>query len=697
VIRSHTELLLALLTFLCTSQQVMAQKNKSTRPVKIVYGSPQWNLDSLAPDSAFLFMRDKQTGKIAKIILDETAPDSSTFSGFFSLNWEGAESTQPEVFIPPQDLRGQSGVEKFNSMILQDKIARKPVVFRKEDDGQRVIDVYDTKDQAIRAYKAYQDSVELKKQQARAEQLLEKAQTDQATIDTAALAEKQRKLKEMELEASKREVERIRMEQQERLKAEQMRIQQQTLAVAERAKRKREAQKNVKQGLKFYQAAEFEKALPLFQKAIELDPENGVVYLKYAITQYRLEMFNEAMVTMKITPDDSASMNEKNYYMGLIHFRLRELPQALEKFQFVKATKDPTMAPSAAFYEGMIFFGQEKWDDAQKSFELVLDTSTDPRMDTKAEEYIEKIAEIKAWESKKENPFTLNTMVGAMYDSNVLLAPDGVESQGSAIEGDIRAVLMGQLQYRALFEKTHEWIPQVMSYYQLSSKDEVSAADALLNNVAAPYTYKGTAFGKGYRLTARPAYEILNMDNNGDGTREVVLTSYLANIDNTFVMSKKWIASYIGEVRMDDSQLPSSTGDTDADAMRYTLRTRHINFLDDKRKKLLQSFAGLVYNSAEGIDRLYQRFEVGSTFMKPIHWWDSTWSLGLALYQLKYPDASAARTDLNSTVTTGITRPVNEWVNFGVTLSYTNNNSDVSTSQYNRYSVMTFFTTKNSF
>jgi hypothetical protein len=187
------------------------------------------------------------------------------------------------------------------------------------------------------------------------------------------------------------------------------------------------------------------------------------------------------------------------------------------------------------------------------------------------------------------------------------------------------------------------------------------------------------------------------MDNNQDGTRESVLSSYLGNWDNTFVMSKQWIASYIFEARLDDSQLPSSTGDTDADAMRYTLRTRHINFLDEKRKKLLQSFAGVVYNDAEGKDRLYQRIELGSTFMKPINWWESTWSFGLSVYQLQFPDATVKRTDFNSTVTTGLTRPVNDWANFGVTLSYTNNNSDVSTNQYNRYTVMTFFTTRNNF
>ncbi|MCB0408135.1 MAG: tetratricopeptide repeat protein [Bdellovibrionales bacterium] len=676
-------------------KQTIQLKNKGA--IKIVYGSPQWNVDATQPDSAFLYVREGGTGKIAKIVLDETAPDSATFSGYFSLGWDDLEKTKPEVYIPPQNLRGQEGLEKFKKMLTSGKLSRKPVVFRTDEDGSRILDVFDTKDQAVRAWEAHKKALELRQQKDRAEDLLKKAQADEATIATAQMAEKQKVLKELELEATKREMDRIRLEQLEKQKAEELKAKQAQMNAAEKKRKQNEAKKIAAEALKFYKNGEYQKALPLFQQALELDPENTDYYLQYGITQYRLEQFNEALVTMKVAPNKPESLVEKSYYMGLIYFRLRELPQALEKFRYVKTSPDPQLGPSAAFYEGMILFGQEKWDESQTSFEQVLDTSEDPRMDEKAEEYIEKIANIKAWNKKKEKPFTLVAMVGAQYDSNVLLSPDGVASQGSTIEGDMRGVLMGQLQYRALYERSHEFVPTAMTYYQRSSKDSVSSADVFLNNIALPYTYKGTALGKGYKFTAKPAYELINMDVNEDGTREVVLNSIIANFDNTFVMNDRWIASYIFEARQDDSQLTTSTNDDDADAIRYTLKTKHINFLNEKKKKLLISNFAIVYNDANGKNKKYQRFELGATYMKPINWWESTWNLGLAIYQLNYPDASTARKDLNATLTTGITRPVYDWLNFGVTATYTNNNSDVSTNQYSKYTVMTNFTSNYSF
>ncbi len=682
-------------------RQIPVAKKRSGTATRIVYGSVTWNTDPAKIDSAFLFLRDRKSGRIAKVILDESQPDSSTFSGAFSLNWGDVEKTRPYVYIPPQNLRGENGMKKFREMLVSGKIKNKPVVFRKTEGGGMALDVYDTQEQAKKAYEIMKTQAhkqaELDKRSQRTKDLLEKAKTDESVLESEKLAEEEKKKKLAEIEATKKEAERIRLEQIERQKEQERLKMMATMAAAEKAKRATQAVNLAQQAMGFFVKSDFAKASDLFQQAVELNPENKDYYMNYGIALYRQKKYNEALVMFDLVPQNTPRVVEKRFYQGLSYFNLKDFPNATPQFEFVKEKNDKNMSPSAAFYLGLIQMSNKQWEPAKESFQHVLDTSTDPAMDNQAEAYIESISAQQAWDKKKEKPFTLTAMMGAMYDSNVLLTPDGDTGSGTAIEGDMRGTLMGLLQYRAIFERTHEWVPTFMTYYQRSSKDSVSTADPFLNNLSAPYKYKGTAWGKGYTLTAKPAYETLNLDANNDGTREVVQNSYLANIDNTFVMSKKWIASYIFEARMDDSLLPSSTGDANADAMKYTLKTKHINFLNEKRKKILMSYLGFVLNTADGKDKKYQRIEAGATFIKPLHWWESTWTLGLSVYQQTYPDASTKRTDLNTGVNTSLSRPINEWLNFSLALAYNNNGSDVSSNQYSKYTVTTNLISKTSF
>src|SRR5256885_15186876 len=110
--------------------------------------------------------------------------------------------------------------------------------------------------------------------------------------------------------------------------------------------------------------------------------------------------------------------------MGLIFFKLKEFSQAKESFAAVKASKNATLAPSAAFYEGLVYFSEENFKAAQSSFEFVIDQSSDPVMDKKAEEYIEKIAAAIAAKKMAAKKWILDATIGANYDSNILLLPN---------------------------------------------------------------------------------------------------------------------------------------------------------------------------------------------------------------------------------------------------------------------------------
>src|SRR5262249_26430019 len=149
---------------------------------------------------------------------------------------------------------------------------------------------------------------------------------------------------------------------------------------------------------------------------------------------------------------------ERDFFIGLCHYKLKEYPQALNSFQKAKAAKHPQISPSATFYEGVVHFTELRYEPAKVSFQEVLDTSNDPKMDQSAEDYIEKIDRILAFIRNKEKTFLFNFTTGMQYDSNVLSVNTSDPSTGSATDvADMRTIMGGSAEYRPVYTKETEF------------------------------------------------------------------------------------------------------------------------------------------------------------------------------------------------------------------------------------------------
>ncbi|NJL26054.1 MAG: hypothetical protein HC902_13395 [Calothrix sp. SM1_5_4] len=244
--------------FIRPDSRAKQQKNLDVNQLmSISYGSPSWNKDSGKIDSAYLVMRDRNSGKIVQIQLEETEPDSSRFNGQFSVNLGGAIS--PEVYIPPAELRqSEKDYRKLYEMIQSNKLPRKPLILKKTEKGQSVLDVYDTREQAEAALKAYQEeqalAQELKKKN------LIKPIPSQSALAAAAQAERKAQLDKLALEAAKREADRVRLEQIEKQKAEERERQARLASEQERAERQAKAKQLSAEALAFYDQGDFVSA-----------------------------------------------------------------------------------------------------------------------------------------------------------------------------------------------------------------------------------------------------------------------------------------------------------------------------------------------------------------------------------------------------------------------------------------------------
>lgn len=693
LVQSFLILLLA-----ATSLQLHAQakKRKTVDLSKIIYvnyGSQSWNTDSTKIDTASLVLRDKSTGKIVQIQLEETEPDSSQFIGRFSLSLGEQQQIAPEVFIPPKELRGtDKDNKKLFGLVQSGKLPRKPLIWKKNERGNPVIDVYDTRDQAEAALRAYEAE-----EKAAAELRKKKPgipMSTEAAMAAAKAAERKTQLDKLALEGAQREAERLRLEQIERQKVLEREERARKMSEQEKAERKAKAEVLNTEALAAYNQSDYATAEAKFKQTLDLDPDNKAYYYKYGITLYRNKKYNEALVALKLANVTADKELEKKFYMGLVYYRLAELDNALKQFNEVGAAKDPEMGPSALFYAGVVQFTQEKYDPAKKNFENVIDTSKDPKLDEQAEQYLDRIASALAFQKLRENKFTVAFTVGPMYDSNVLLSPDTLPGGGKPSNtGDFRLLTLLDLQYRPLFNEHYELAPHVTANLTNSVKNSNAQGDPFIYDLASPFTFKAK---KGNRYTVTPGYEWLYMDPTNTGTKSIEMASPFLAFDGTFIMSQTWISTYTFEYRFDKSSDPSSLGENNLDSNKFTLRTTQLMFLDKNRKKMLIPAGGYIMNNAKGAAKTYNRFDLGITYVQPTVW-NMGWNIGLNYYNQKYKSATPSRTDNDYTLTTGVSKPIRDWVTWGLTGSYTKNGSSDSSYTYSKYLIMTTATFSTNF
>lgn len=663
----------------------------TSREIRFTYNSPSWNTDPEKIDTAFLIFKDDISNRMAQIQLEETEPDSSVFVGHFSITWADSNNNiSPEVYIPTPELRKKD--QKLLFQIIQSgKLARKPLIVKKDEGTSgKIIVIFDTREQAEAAWKDYQK--ELKANQ----QKLIKPVPSEQSLAAAEMAKYKKQMEELAAQAAARETtrERLEREERERLKAAQEKFSH--LPSEEQEARKAAAQKSWDSGMIAYRAGNFVQAENKFREAIDKNPMETASYYNYGVAEYRNEKMDNAMVSMRIAPDDAKTALEKKYYMGLIHLKLKELEPASKLFDEVGAAGDPVLSPSALYYKGVLLYSDGKFEEAKKPFETVIDTSKDPKLDQQAEDYLDKIANAIAWQKMADQKWTLNATVGLMYDSNVLLSPDNQGSQGAVKnKGDVRLLSVGTIGYRPVFNQKHEFATNLTLNMTNSSNPDVSTADPWIYNLEAPYSYKGILWGKGYKFTARPGFEMLYMALVANQPKRDILNSPYLAFDNTFVMHDSWYSTYTFQFRRDNSLL--NVGDPgyaitndNSTANQYYLKTSQMFLLNNSKQEALIATSGFMHNDAQGVSKTYDRIEIGATYVRPIG--SYSWNAGLSFYYLNFGAADSAnhRTDENYSISSGVSRPVNDWFTWGVTGAYTDNAStQTSTYQYQKFIVMT--------
>lgn len=653
------------------------------KPLRLDYHSDAWNKDKDKVETSLLLIRDSKTGRTAQVEVTETGRDTGLFLGYYQLNFASGQSQDPEMtpevyVVPPSIAAGPAGMKAVNQMIRDGQLLRKPYFLRIENRTVQAISVYDTKDQALEAYQGF-----LKTGTGR--QIVDRAAI--AAAQSARLNEQARARQEAEQKA---ETERKALEQAEAARLEEARRQAAELDETAKAQRRQRATEAARLAMEFYRKDEFAAAEKKFQEAVELDPDNQGYYFQYGVTLFKVEKYDRSLVILDLVKGGDVNPAEVNYYRGLNHLKLQEYNNAYKSFLDVKNAGDPVISPAAGFFAGVIDFQNENYDSAKVLFEYVLDNSKDPKIDRQSESYLEQIANIRQFQQLQKTKFFINAQLGLIYDSNILSV--SAANAPTDLNG-FRWMYGGSVEYRPVYTAKHELsaLLAVNDMYsqdsQFQSKTEFQNTDALQAVFSVPYRWKSELLGKGYQLSLTPGFENVQMNADGEGTREAILNSLVLDVDQTFVMNEDWFSTYNLEFRRDNSQIASAAEENQS-ATKLSVSSSQAWFFDAKKTKALIWDLGYSKNNAEGENQRYSRVDTALTYLHPINeLWSGTTRLGY--YNASYAEHLTGRTDNNLGVTLAARRGLEKLLFINVALTYQKNDS-IEAYTYDKFALMTF-------
>jgi tetratricopeptide (TPR) repeat protein len=666
--------------------QVEIPAGKTLR-YEIRYGSAKSNTSSNTIDATIAFVIFKSDGAIRRLAVYESEPDSAIFTGTMVVpNTPDSAAKNLQVYtFSPQEAAANDDEMTLKRSIQDGKQKPKPVFFY--NNGQQVIvEVFDFQSDVEKAAAIYAREQKLKKDLEK-KGLIKPRLTD-ADLQLADMTEAERGRIRLLQKSIEREQLWLRMETVARQKSMMAIAAYKLLDKKTKTQRSAKSDQEFNAGMAAYQKGDYTTAVKNFSSAIESNPTETARRFYLGVTQYRLESIDEAMTDLRIADIDKNQDLERQYYYGLIYYKLADLQKAFETFDAIKKTNHPTMAPSAAFYSGIVLMSEEKYEKAKAEFEFVLDASQDSALDQKSEEMIERITQIQQYQAMANKHWFVTASLGSTYDSNILLTADNDSSTGSASErGGLRINSAASLSYRYFMNEKNDLATKLSYSNTYSIDDQFASADPTTVNLSVPYNRKLLWRQKGVKLAITPNIETLYMAYNDPDVQEVVLQSEYVTTEALVVMADDWFSSGTVDLRYDDSQIDAEKDD-EGDAIKISLKKTEMIFLDTEKKNMLIANVGYVRNQAEGDNKIYERYELGVMYMQPFESIaNATWMAGFSYYSQRFPEGNDGQRDKNLALNGMINKVTSERWSWNLTGNYTSNASNQDDSTYSKYSV----------
>ena len=615
-----------------------------------------------SPPETSVLVRDPVSQKTASIELHNLDSDPSLTQGFFSIR-----------FFPGQ--QAASDLEVLDSH-------RNALFPLKSVQG------FETK------YVVFHTAAELEKYvaaQTKSEQeaLLKKIKDSKNTV-----VDQKEKIKAAEQQVRAQE----KLQEQAQMSIEQAQVQarikqleaEQKLSAEAKAAKKAKASQIAIQAKKKYSEQKYKEAASLFQKAAELDPESEDSYYNYGVSLYKIEEYNQSLAVLSVADAPEGHQLEKDYYLALNHLKLKSYETALKELREVREEQDPELSPMASYFAGTIEMQQQKFPQARKSMEYILDNSKDKNLDRSAEQALEQIDRLEAFYNSKRERYRFNLFGGLTYDGNVV--NEATNSSATDNAGyRFNYGVNGTAFVRRTMESDLGIYAGISDYYSESTNfapsPALQVADPQEIDFKIPYhsTWISGAQGEhSYVWDFAPMFRTITMSPSVGASRKEVIQSY--GFSSTFATpyGKSFYLSARLDYTADQFYLPITSPADDETDNNYGLTLIPTWLMGLKGDKSLSTEVGYWINQSNGSNYQYQKTALAASYGFP--WGRFSNNARIDYSNSYYPLASTSRRDDITTATLSTLRPlVKDKLNLSLSLQYVNANSSLTIYQYSKF------------
>ncbi|AEF82897.1 tetratricopeptide TPR_2 [Leadbettera azotonutricia ZAS-9] len=123
-------------------------------------------------------------------------------------------------------------------------------------------------------------------------------------------------------------------------------------------------------GIALTEANRPNEAIPLFQKALVLEPENPLLWMNLGIAQQRTGEYEDALESFHHAVDIDDDMAEAWGCMGLIYYEMEKFEEA-EEFYHASLSRE-NASPKVWNNLGVLYFSEGNYEEARSCFEEAL-------------------------------------------------------------------------------------------------------------------------------------------------------------------------------------------------------------------------------------------------------------------------------------------------------------------------------------
>ncbi|HEY8270857.1 MAG TPA: tetratricopeptide repeat protein [Pseudobdellovibrionaceae bacterium] len=469
--------------------------------------------------------------------------------------------------------------------------------------------------------------------------------------------------------------------------------QQQKMSEEAKQKKKKEAAESAKKADAFYASQKYSQAEKLYATASELDPEAEAYFYRYGVSLYKVGNYNKSLAVLSMADVSGDNSVEKDYYVALNHMKLKDYDKARKEFVEIREENSPELSPMASFYAGNIEYQQQKFPEARKSMEYVIDNSKEPSLDKSAEDMLEQIDRMESFYESKKEKYRFKIYSGLIYDTNILnVAENNVSTDVKAWRLSYGASVLGMIHRTMTSDFGAELA--VADYYSMNSTlnndGTVQAADALEMDLNLPYHQEIKLNKNQMSLEVIPSYKNIYMATAGGSRALAIKTTALSTTLSAPIKSDLFLATKL-DLSSDQSLVATSVGDDDLSGPKYGLTFTPSKLLDLKGEKILSGELSYLKTQSNGINNRSAKTGLAISYGFP-GVSKGTSSLRLDYTSQAYAEATTPRTDTNMILTGSYTKDFNKRWNMLLSLQYTSALSGVESYNYNKFLVTSLFT-----